>query len=116
MIDAQTIATNLAAIVFDKSYRIPLVAASVSSRILEQYVGAYEMSATETVTVTLEAGKLFAPGTGQGKSRIYPLSETRFFLKNSPVEITFEKDAAGRVVTISLWKNGKRTQIPRNLP
>jgi CubicO group peptidase (beta-lactamase class C family) len=113
MTDAQTIATNLAAIVFGEPYRIPRVAITVDSRILEQYAGTYEMSATETVKVTLEAGKLFAQGTGQGKSRIYPLSETKFFVKNSPVEITFEKDAANRVVTMSLWKNGSQKKFPR---
>lgn len=113
MTDAQTIATDLAAIVFGKPYRIPRIAITVSLLILEQYAGTYEMSAMETVKVTLEAGKLFAQGTGQGKSRIFPLSETRFFIKNSPVEITFEKDAAGRVVTMSLWKNGSRTQLLR---
>lgn len=49
--------------------------------------------------------------TGQGKSRIFPLSETRFFLKNPSVKITFEKDAAGRVIAVIMEKTVVRKKF-----
>ena len=49
----------------------------------------------------------------QGKSRLFAVLEAKFYLKNSAVEITFEKDADGRVISITLWKNGKTQTLKK---
>jgi hypothetical protein len=67
------------------------------------------------VTVTLEDGKVFAQGSGQGKTRIYPASESKFFLKNVDVEIAFDEDAEGNVTGMTVLKAGRETERGRRL-
>jgi hypothetical protein len=47
---------------------------------LGKYVGAYQMSPTATMTITLEGDRLMTQLTGQGKLPIFPQSDTLFFL------------------------------------
>ena len=110
MADAGRVAADLSAIVFGAPYRIPREPKAVPTQILERYVGQYRMSPTMIVTVTLEGGKVFAQGSGQGKTRIYPSPESKFFLKNVAVEIAFEKDADGNVTAMAVFKDGRETE------
>lgn len=115
MADAERVAADLAAIVFGAPYRLPREPKVVPPHVLERYVGRYQTSPTMIVTVTLEGGKLFAQGSGQGKTRIYPSSESRFFLKNVDVEIAFNKDSEGRVTGMTVLKAGRVTEHGRKI-
>jgi hypothetical protein len=77
--------------------------------VLEKYTGRYEMSPEMIVAVTLENGKLYGQGTGQGKTQIFAASETEFFLKNADVQITFDEDEGGNVVSMTLLNAGRKT-------
>lgn len=115
MADAEKVATDLSAIIFGTPYRIPREPKAVAAEILEKYVGQYRMSPTMIVTITLENGKVFAQGSGQGKTRIYPSSESKFFLKNVDVEIVFNKDDEGNVTGMTVLKAGRETEHGRKI-
>ncbi|HEY2014790.1 MAG TPA: serine hydrolase [Bryobacteraceae bacterium] len=64
----------------------------VARKILEQYVGTYELRPGFDLVVTLEGDQLMTQATGQGKIPIFAESETRFFPKVMDAEIEFSGD------------------------
>jgi D-alanyl-D-alanine-carboxypeptidase/D-alanyl-D-alanine-endopeptidase len=60
------------------------------AEVLERYVGVYQLGPQGTVTVTRTDGGLVAEATGLGIAPIYPATETEFFVKAIPVELTFQ--------------------------
>jgi CubicO group peptidase (beta-lactamase class C family) len=108
---AGRIARDLAAICFGEKYEIPRerVAIKVDAKILQQYAGKYELRPGFELTITLEGGQLMSQATGQQKAEIYPESETKFFLRVADAQITFVKDAAGKVTHLILHQGGRDT-------
>lgn len=80
----------------------------VDPKILDSYVGEYQLGPTFTITITSENGKLMAQATGQEKFELFPTSETDFYLKVVPASVTFVKDAAGKVTDLILTQNGRK--------
>ena len=78
----------------------------VSEKVLKTYAGEYELSPERILTVTLEKGYLWGQPTGQEKRQMFPESETKFFLKDAPVEVTFQKEK-GKVIGLTM-KQGDR--------
>ena len=65
---------------------------------LEKYVGQYQVTgAPIMITVTAAAGKLSIEATGQGKAEIELVSGEKYAVKGTPIALTFEKDASGKV-------------------
>jgi tetratricopeptide (TPR) repeat protein len=85
----------------------PRPSVEVPESILKTYVGEYAFSARMSVVVTLEDGALYAQPTGQSKARIRAESETKFFVENSNVQLTFTKDASGAVTGATLHQGGR---------
>ena len=93
--------------------RAPLMAApkehreiSVDPKILEGYVGQYQLAPNFVITITREGGRLFEEATGQPKFQVFPESPCSFFLKVVDAQITFEIDASGRATGLTLRQNG----------
>ena len=80
----------------------------VDPKILDSYVGEYQLGPTFTITITSENGKLMAQATGQEKFELFPTSETDFYLKVVPASVTFVKDAEGKVTELVLTQNGRK--------
>ena len=78
----------------------------MSEEILAAYVGVYELTPDVRVTVTLEEGQLQMQATGGVKIKIYPESETEFFLRVVDAQITFVLDDSGEVTELILPENG----------
>jgi CubicO group peptidase (beta-lactamase class C family) len=70
---------------------------SLSPEALEAFVGRYDYGQAILV-VTREEGRLFAQLGGQPRFEIFPRSANEFFWKVVDAQVTFEKDAGGRVV------------------
>jgi D-alanyl-D-alanine-carboxypeptidase/D-alanyl-D-alanine-endopeptidase len=70
--------------------------------VLERYVGLYELAPEGTVTVTLTDSGLVAAATGLGAAPIYAATETEFFVKVIPVEVTFQIDSRGAATGVVL--------------
>jgi serine-type D-Ala-D-Ala carboxypeptidase/endopeptidase len=80
---------------------------------LERYVGVYRFAPTIVMTITRERDKLFAMLTGQSPLRIYPSSETAFFLRAVDARITFERGENGEIASLTLDQGGARITAPK---
>jgi hypothetical protein len=103
------IAHDLLAILFGEKYTAPVEhkLATVDPAIYDAYVGKYTFAPTFAMTVTREGNRLMAQLMGQQKFEVFPESDTTFFLRDVDAQITFVKDATGKVVALILHQNGR---------
>jgi CubicO group peptidase (beta-lactamase class C family) len=102
------IANDLAAIVFGEPYEIPQQHKEISldPKVVEKYVGQYEVAPGVVVAFTLENGKLTGQLGDQPKFGLIAESETRFFARDKNALITFIKDANGQITGMTLRQGG----------
>jgi len=79
---------------------------TVDSKLLDGYVGRYQLAPNFIMTVTREGNGLFAQATGQPKVQIFPESDREYFYKVVDAQITFETDSNGRATSLTLHQNG----------
>ncbi len=84
----------------------PRATADVAPEVLERYVGQYQLAPGFFITVTLDGGRLYGQATGQQAFRLYPASETEFFLKAVEAEVTFTVED-GEVRGLVLHQGGR---------
>ncbi len=83
---------------------------------LDAFVGEYQtdaMGAPFTVTVSREGSQLYEQATMQPRFPIFAESPTEFFLKVVDAQITFGKDAAGKVTSMVIHQAGRDLTLPR---
>lgn len=90
---------------FDKPKQYTEIA--VDEKILETYVGEYQLAPTFKITVTREGDKLFAQPTDQPRFQLFAESPTEFFLKAVDAQITFVKDEKGSITQMILHQGGQ---------
>ncbi len=73
---------------------------------LEPLTGVYELAPNFQLTITREGSSLFAQATGQSRFPLFAEAETEFFLKVVDAQISFVKDAAGKVSSLILHQGG----------
>jgi CubicO group peptidase (beta-lactamase class C family) len=73
---------------------------TVSIKILEQFVGAYEIRPGYDMTITLEGSQLFTQLPGQQRFPLYPESETKFFLKIADSQHEYIRDENGKITHV----------------
>jgi CubicO group peptidase (beta-lactamase class C family) len=78
----------------------------IDPKILDNYVGAYELAPNFILTVTREGDHLFTQATGQGKVEVFPEGDHDFFLKVVDAQITFETDSQGKATSLVLHQGG----------
>ena len=102
------IARAVSAAAFNKPYTLPVIPKeiSLSTEILKQYIGEYQLAPTFSITVRLEGNQLKAQATGQQEFEVYPEKENVFFLKVVDAKMEFVKDAEGKVTELILHQNG----------
>ena len=83
-------------------------AAAIDPKVLDAYVGEYELGPGFTIKFFKDGAKLMTQATGQGAFEIFPETETKFFLKVVDAQVEFVKDAAGQVTGIVLNQGGRR--------
>jgi hypothetical protein len=90
------------------------VAIELPVSILSRYVGSYEVPSSRQfgspalhLDVTVRDGALMVKPAGQPEGRLWPASETDFFLKVSNATVTFTRDAAGAVTGLVVHDNGE---------
>jgi non-heme chloroperoxidase len=73
-------------------------AAAFGQAEIEKYVGQYQVTgAPIMITVTATGGKLSIAATGQGAAEIELVSGENYSVKGTPIKLTFQKDATGKV-------------------
>ncbi len=85
------------------------VAIKLDPKILGAYVGQYELAPGQVFTIRTDGEKLRAQLTGQPSVPIMPESETTFFYTVVDAQLTFVKDANGKVTEPVLHQNGDKT-------
>jgi serine-type D-Ala-D-Ala carboxypeptidase/endopeptidase len=95
------------------SLQKPRVEVALGASALDALVGSYALTPAFVIAVTREGGQLFIQATGQQRLPAFPESETTFFLKAVDAQITFERDAVGRVTTLVLHQNGMNQRAKR---
>ena len=89
--------------------RLEQPAVVVDAKVLEAYVGEYEVGPSFVLRVFRSGDKLMTQATGQPEFEIFPESERVFAPRAFPAKLTFEKDADGKVSTIKIDQNGRIT-------
>ncbi len=114
-VNAGNIARDLVAISYGLPYQTPVERTSiaVNPAVLAQYVGRYQIGPDFILAVTLENGQLMTQATGQNKLEVFAESETKFFLKAVDAQLTFGKDAEGKVTHVTLHQGGQDRKAPR---
>lgn len=74
---------------------------------LARYVGTYAFAPSFALEVTVDGGALWAQATGQSRFRLWPFAETEFFVKEVDAQVTFVRDAQGKVTSLVLHQNGQ---------
>jgi CubicO group peptidase (beta-lactamase class C family) len=103
-----TVARELAAIVFGQEYELPKVhkAITLSPQELQKFVGQYQPRPHLVFTVRLAGDQLTVQGTGQPSFPMFPESKTEFFLKVMDSQISFLSDAEGKVTGLIVHQGG----------
>lgn len=78
----------------------------IDPRSLDQYVGRYELEAGIVLSITRTSDHLWLQGTGLSRVQLFPESQTKFFAKVSDTQVTFVKDAGGKVTHLILHQRG----------
>jgi tetratricopeptide (TPR) repeat protein len=81
----------------------------IDEKILQNYVGTYELAPEFIITVSKDEHQLKAQATGQGEFEIYPRSENVFYLKVVEAQVTFNLDLDGKVLSMTLLQGGQET-------
>lgn len=77
------------------------------------FTGRYPLSPAFFIDVTTAGGVLFAQATGQPRITLRRAEGDRFRLTGVPAEISFHRDASGRVEALVLHQNGRDLRGPR---
>jgi CubicO group peptidase (beta-lactamase class C family) len=88
--------------------------AKVDPKLYDAYVGRYEVGPAIIATFTREGDHLMTQVDNEGKTEIFPESETVFFLNpSSDATVTFVKDDKGKVIHIVVHRDGQDTKAKR---
>lgn len=79
---------------------------SIDAKLLQQYVGQYQLSRTAIANVKHVDERLFVQVSGQPEFRVFPMSPTRFFYKVFDAEIEFEDDDDGSITGLVFHQAG----------
>jgi CubicO group peptidase (beta-lactamase class C family) len=111
----QQIVSQLAAIARGEKVELPSERKeiSVAPKILQQFVGTYQLAPKVNMMITIESGQLISQVSGQGKVPLFATSETKFFPKVVDAEIEFGKDDKGVVTHLVLRQGGRDMKASR---
>lgn len=113
---AQPTALDLTAILFGEQYELPKERKeiAVGMKILDFYVGQYEVAPGFVFNITKEGEKLTFLPPGQPKAvEMFAESESEFFLKVVDAQITFVKDENGKVTGLKFQQMGRTTNAKK---
>lgn len=90
------------------------VAVQLDAKILDRYVGRYQLTPFAFFNLRRDGEHLMAQLTGQSYFEIFPESVTEFFYKVVDAQLTFHTNTEGQVTELVLHQNG-RDQTARKI-
>jgi tetratricopeptide (TPR) repeat protein len=85
----------------------------VDAKVLDMYVGEYEIRLGFVMRVFREGEKFMTQATGQERFEVFPESETTFSPRAFAAKLTFVKDADGKVTGMRIDQGGRMTLAKR---
>ena len=85
----------------------------VSEKVMQRYVGKYQLVPTFIFTVSIKDKKLMVGVTNQATHQVYPRSETEWFYKVVDATLKFQVDKNGKCNSLQLLQNGKTQTAKR---
>lgn len=84
------------------------VEVAIDPAIFDDYAGEYSLDAAPTFIMSFSRkdGRFFIKPTGQPEFELFASSDSTFFLKVVDAQVTFHRDADGRVSSLTLLQNG----------
>lgn len=82
---------------------------TIDAKILDDYLGSYELAPGARFTVTREGDQLFGQIAGQRPVRVYPEAKDRFFTRVVDAVVTFNRSDQGKIISLVLRQNGRDT-------
>jgi len=89
------------------------VAIAIDPKILDDYVGRYQLTPAVSFDVRAIDGRLMVKITGQPRIEVFPESKTKFFYKVVDAQITFIKGNDGKVSDLVLHQFGMDQTAPK---
>lgn len=86
---------------------------TLEAKVLDGYVGHYEMTPTFILAVTHEGSQLYVQATNQPRAAVFAKSNTEFFYKIVDAQITFKTDSQGHANTLILHQGGRDQKAKR---
>jgi D-alanyl-D-alanine-carboxypeptidase/D-alanyl-D-alanine-endopeptidase len=83
-------------------------------KVLSEYEGTYQLAPNFAVKFTARDGHLFTQATGQPEFEVFPSKKDEFFLKVVDAQVSFQRDADGKVTGMVLHQNGQNVPGPRS--
>jgi len=80
---------------------------AVDPKVLDGYVGRYELSPGFVIAITREGGKMYEQATGQPRLEIFASAPAEFFLKVVDAQLTFRALKDGKAGELVLHQNGR---------
>ncbi|MFN0124953.1 MAG: serine hydrolase, partial [Blastocatellia bacterium] len=101
---------DIAAFLFGEKVEIrpERTVAKIDPKLIDAYVGEYELAPEFKITMFREGACLMSQATGQPKVMLFPESDTKFFLKVVNAQVSFTKDAQGKVTGLTLHQGGAK--------
>lgn len=81
-------------------------AVAIDPKTFDAYVGEYELAPDFRLTISRAADRFYLQAAAQPRVEIFPESNTKFFLKAIDAQLTFVKDASGKVTQLILHQGG----------
>ena len=88
--------------------------ATVEDRILDSYIGKYQLRPSFEISITKEGGRLYAQATNQPRHELFAESATKFFMKAADDRILFVKNERGSPEKLILFQNGQEMHWQAN--
>jgi hypothetical protein len=85
----------------------------VEDKILDTYVGKYQLRPSFLISITKEEGRLYAQATNQPPHELFAESATKFFMKAIDDRILFVKNEQGNPEKLILFQNGQEMPAKR---
>jgi hypothetical protein len=80
---------------------------AIDAKILQDYIGQYELLPGLIFDVQVEGEKLMVQLTGQPRFQVFPEAENKFFYKVVEAQLTFQRDGNGKVTSLILHQGGR---------
>ena len=91
----------------------PRARITLTPDVLQAYAGRYQLNAAMSIAMILEDGRLFGQATGQGRFELFAEAADRFFAEVGGIEIAFDREPGGRVVSFTIRQRGAAFQLKR---